>query len=712
MNSSIPLHQPVPTPSTNVALFLFKVFLKGLALVVFLILSVAGGLATGAYFRLSTLPDVGKLQYYNAHERSEVVTLDGKVLTQIFGEENRKVLLLKDIPKHVSGAVLAIEDARFHEHTGVDLIGILRAVKANIDSNDTVQGGSTITQQVVKNLFFTPERTLARKAAEAVLSVQVDQKFSKDQILELYLNLIYWGHNAYGIEAASETFFGKSARYLKLHEAALLAGLIRGPEAFSPYRNYSIAKTRQILVLNKMAEHGYVTVAEAEAAKKEPIKLNGIRRGMQYPYFTSYVMHVLKQKFTETELETRGFRVYTTMDTQAQIHAEKVVKERLAKLANYNIQQGALVAIEPKTGYVRAMVGGVDFTKSKFNRAYQAQRQTGSSFKPIIYLTGFENGYTPSTVEVDGPTVYRMGPRSTWSPQNYGRSYSGPTTIYSALIRSVNVVAVKVMDKVGIDKVVEMSKRLGISSPVQPYLSSALGASEVTPLEMAAAYAVFANDGVRVEPTPIAKIVDKFGNVVLDNTKPQGKRVVGQAPVRALNYALQGVVSGGTGTAARVPGHYVAGKTGTTSSHRDAWFVGYTPQLATAVWVGNDTPTRMYGATGGVFCAPIFQDFMVEALKKRPADKFPPQLRMPVARKYGKGTAIVWAEYDPAKEKAKKEEKQRQAAAAEAAKTTRMQQAFPTYVRPPSGRLTESAAVGGGRMGRMSGGESTGASAP
>lgn len=643
MSSAAPLIETPPESKAKKLGWFFLVLLFKFFLALLLIgIASAGGLATGAYFRLQSLPDVRKLGNYDPHERSEILTADGQVLKLIFGEENRKVILLKEIPMHVRNAVLAIEDSRFKEHTGIDLIGIIRAVKANMESNDVVQGGSTITQQVVKNLFFTPERSYARKAAEAVLSVQVDQTFSKEQILELYLNLIYWGHNAYGIEAAAETYFGKSCKDLTLAEAALLAGLIRGPEAFSPYRNYQMAKTRQVETLRKMVESGYITREDAEKAKAAPVKLYGIRRGMQHPYFTTYVMDYLKKLFSETELETKGLKIYTSLDVKAQNHAVAVVQKHLEKLKNYNIQQGALVALDAKTGHVIAMVGGTKFGfgANEFNRAFQAQRQTGSAFKPFVYVTAFENGYTPYTIEVDGPTVYKTGPGTTWSPQNFGRNYRGAMTIRSALMASVNVVAVKVMDKVGIDKVVEMTKRLGIQSEVRPFLSSALGASEITPLEMAQAYSAFANDGILNLASPILRIEDKNGKIILDNTQPKGKKVLDQDVVRALNHSLMAVVTGGTATAAYIPGYQVAGKTGTTSSHRDAWFMGYTPRIVTAVWVGNDTPTRMYGATGGVFCAPIWKDFMVEVIKSRPNDKFPPELPLRRKRQYTKGSYV------------------------------------------------------------------------
>ncbi len=699
--------------------FIFILFVKLLTALLFLGLAAAGGLAVGAYMRLQSLPDVSKLQFYDPNERSELVTADGKVLKQIFGEENRKIVALKDLPAHVPNAIMAVEDARFKEHDGVDLIGIVRAVKANLDSNDTVQGGSTITQQVVKNLFLTSERSYSRKAAEAVLSVQVDRMYSKEQILELYMNLIYMGHNAYGVEAASETYFGKPAKELQLHEAALIAGLIRGPEIYSPYRNYAATKKRQGFVLDRMAEHKFISREEAETAKKAPIKLYGIRRGMLYPYFTTYAMQYLKSRFSESDLETKGYKIYTTVDLNKQYRAKKTLWDHLERLKRANVQQGALVTIEAKTGHVVAIVGGTDFGKSEFNRAYQAQRQTGSSFKPFVYVTAFEHGYTPNSVEVDGPTTYKTGATETWSPQNYGRNYRGGVTLKQALMSSINVVAVKVMDKVGIKNVVDMTKRLGIKSEVRPFLSSALGASEITPIEMAHAYSAFANDGVLMEESPILKIEDKFGNIILDNTKPKGKRVLEKDVVRALNHSLMAVVSAGTGAAARIPGNQIAGKTGTTSSHRDAWFMGYTPKYVTAVWVGNDTPTRMHGATGGGFCAPIWREYMAAILKNEKPENFPPEIPLKRKRTYTKGTstsASVPDSDDTAKERRPatrvREQTTPDAAAAAPAVRVRTQTTAPAVQAPrtrePSGRMTGNVRSSS-RSGRMGGGTAQGA---
>lgn len=655
------LNRPDESRAKKILLFLLFFFLKLVLAILLLVLASAGGLAVGGYLRLQSLPDVHKLAYYDPNERSEIVTTNGVVLKEVFGEENRKVVQLKDLPKHVPDAIMAIEDARFREHTGVDPVGILRAFKANMDSNETVQGGSTITQQVVKNLFLTSERSYARKAAEAVLSVQVDQTFNKDQILELYANLIYLGHNAYGVQAASETLFGKDAKNLTLAESAVIAGMIRGPEMYSPYHSYQAAKVRQAMVLDKMVEYKFISKPEADAAKKAPLKITGIRRGMKYPYFTTYVMDYLKKKYSDTELETKGYRIVTTLDTRMQDAAQRLLPPHIDKLKVYNIHQGALVTVEATTGHVKAMVGGTKFGygKNEFNRAFQAQRQTGSSFKPFIYAAGFENGLTPYSVEIDAPVSY-----GNWAPQNYGRSFSGAVSIKQALAKSINVVAVKVMDKVGIGKVIELVKRLGIESEVRPFLSSALGASEITPLEMAHAYTAFANDGIQYEKSPILRIEDKHGNIIWDNSKPKAKRVLGQDVARALNSCTRTVVDAGTGYAARIPPHQIAGKTGTTSSHKDAWFMGYTPHYSTAVWVGNDDNQRMHGATGGVFCAPLWHDYMEVVLKNEKVRVFPPEIPLRRKATLTKGTHTMAAKAPGTEDERKPDETARTAALA------------------------------------------------
>lgn len=623
-------YPPKPAPkssSSNSSTLktLLKFFFRLFMFFILIILGTGTGAGVGLYYSLSKLPDVGILQYYAPVEATEIYDNNNQILMKLHDEENRKIVPLTYVPEHVQKAVIAVEDSRFFEHQGVDFIGTLRALKANFDKKETVQGGSTLTQQITKNLFLTPERTFQRKLAEAWLSMKIEQRFSKRQILELYLNQVYWGHNAYGIEAAAQTYFGKTVKNLNLSEGAVLGGLLSGPELYSPYRNKENAKARQKMALTRMYESGFITAAQAKEALAVPLKYPGIKDGqMRHPYFTSYVLAMLNKKYGGSELLKGGLKVYTTIDNKLQTYAEKALKEHVASLQNYNVQQGAMVAVQPDTGFVKVMVGGTNWLpKNQFNRAWQAQRQPGSAFKPFVYLTAFSRGWTPGNVEVDEPIQYRFGTMA-WRPKNYGGGHSGAMTLQRALEASNNIIAVKLGEKVGNANVIEVAKKMGIDSPLKNVLSLPLGSNEVTPLEMTSAYATMANGGLRFEPTPFLKIVDRFGNVIEDNTHRYPKRVMPSATVNTLVRVLKGIPLRGTAPVANI-GVPVAGKTGTAENHRDAWFVGFTPHLAAAVWVGNDTPSPMYGATGGVMCAPLWAKFMTLAHEKLPRRDFKDQ---------------------------------------------------------------------------------------
>ncbi|PIQ26362.1 penicillin-binding protein [bacterium (Candidatus Blackallbacteria) CG17_big_fil_post_rev_8_21_14_2_50_48_46] len=582
-----------------------------------------GGAYTGMALRFSQLPDVSALQYYAPIETTEIYDDKNHLLMKLFGEENRRVLPLNQVPDKIQQAVISAEDGRFYEHKGIDWIGMARALKANFDRKAAVQGGSSITQQIVKNTFLTAERTPQRKLAEAWMATEVEKKFSKHQILELYLNQVYWGHNAYGIEAASQTYFGKSARLLKLNEGAMLAGILTGPEIYSPYRNFKGAEHRMQLTLERMRELKFITAEEYTQALKSPLKVAGLKAGsMRYPYFTSYVLAMLKENYGDQKALKQGLRIYTTINTQWQEQAEKALKEHMSQLKRMNAEQAALVAIEPQTGFIRAMVGGRNYSESQFNRAWQAQRQPGSSFKPFVYLTAFARGYTPGHTEIDEPIQFRIGTR-VWKPKNYSGGYSGTMTLQRALESSVNIIAVKLGDKLGNGNIIDTAHKLGIRSRLKNVLSLPLGPSEVNPLEMANAYSTIARGGRYLEPTPILRIEDRYGNVLEDNRNRQAEPVYSAEASYQLIKIMKGVVLRGTAPAANI-GRPVAGKTGTTSDHRDAWFVGFSPQLCTAVWIGNDTPTRMYGgATGGTLAATLWARFMREAHKNLPKKDFP-----------------------------------------------------------------------------------------
>ena len=591
---------------------------------------VAGGLV-GLAISFRNLPDVRILQTYSPTETTHIYDINGKPLASIHDEANRDVVPLDQISPNLKRAVLAIEDSNFFTHKGINPGGIARALIVNLEKGRTVEGGSTMTMQLVKNLFLSPQSKFSRKVAEAVMSIRLEQILNKDQILQLYLNQIYLGHNLYGVETASRSYFNKSANNLTLSEAAMLAGLISAPEEYSPFVNYKLAKDRQEIVLNRMKDLKWITPAQEAAARKEKIKLGKITSfgGSQVPYVTQAVVQELTRRFGRDAVVKGGMRVQTTIDLKMQRIAEDTVKawhERLYYQGLfYDRDEGqiALAAVDPRTHFVKAMVGGVDYEKSQFNRAIQARRQPGSSFKPFIYYAAFASGkYAPDSVVYDSPVGYRDGD-GYYYPQNYGGGFSGAVSIRRALEVSLNIPAVKLGQEVGLNKVIEICRVLGIRSPMEPVVSLPLGAVDLTPLEMAGAFATFANNGWHSETTFIVQVTDSSGNVLLDNT-PKPKLVLNSWAAASVNSALQGVITSGTARAAQL-GRPAAGKTGTTSSERDIWFVGYVPQLSVAVWMGNDNYRPMsYGATGGGIVAPVWRDFMSQALEGVPAENFKP----------------------------------------------------------------------------------------
>lgn len=585
---------------------------------------VAGGLV-GLAISFRNLPDVRILRSYVPSETTHIYDVKGKLLTSIHGEANREVVSLDKISPDLKRAVLGIEDSYFYSHKGVNPGAVVRAFLANWAKGETVEGGSTLTMQLVKNLFLTPKRNFSRKVAEAVLALRLEQILSKDQILELYLNQVYWGHNLYGAETAAQSYFGKSTANLNLAESAMMAGLIQAPESLSPFIDYKRAKQRQLVVLRRMKELKWITPQEEAVARKQTIKLGKITsfQGSEIPYVTEAAVQELTKRFGRDALLKGGMRVQTTIDTKLQRLAEEVVRQGHDSLLNQGVyaDQMALVSIDPRTHFVKAMVGGVDYRKSQYNRATQALRQPGSAFKPFVYYTAFASGrYSPDSIVSDSPVSYPDG-YEYYSPQNYDGSFQGAMTIRSALEQSRNVPAVRVGQDVGLNKVIDVCRTIGIRTPIEPVVSLPLGAVDLTPLEMAGAFATFASNGWYSETTLIVQVTDSMGNVLLDNT-PKPQLVLDPWAVASLNEVLQGVVNHGTGTAARLD-RPAAGKTGTTSSERDIWFVGYVPQLATAVWVGNDNYSPVgKGATGGGFVAPIWRDFMSQALSGTPSENF------------------------------------------------------------------------------------------
>jgi 1A family penicillin-binding protein len=596
---------------------------------------IAGGLV-GLAISFRNLPDVRQLRTFSPTETTYIYDIKGKLLAGIHGEANREVVPLDKISPNLKRAVLASEDGHFYTHHGINPTGVGRAVVVNLVAGGVKEGGSTITMQLVKNLFLSHRRAFTRKLAEAVLAIRLEQILEKNEILEMYLNQVYWGHNNYGVQTAARTYFDKSAEFLTLGESAMMAGLIQAPEEFSPFASMKKAKQKQKEVLGRMLDLQWISQKEYEDALNENIKLGRIRsfQGSALPYISNTVSQELVKKFGRDTLLKGGMRVQTTVDAKFQMMAEATVQKWHKNLLGQGLRnnQIALVAVDPRTHFVKALVGGVDSRASEFNRATQALRQPGSAFKPFVYYAAFATGkYGPDSTVLDTPVSYRDG-NGWYFPRNYDGGFSGAMSIRTALAQSRNIPVIKLGKAIGMNKVIEACRTLGIMSPMEPVTSLPLGAIGMTPLEMASAYATFANYGWQSPTTVIVRVTDSSGNVLLDNT-PKPQRVLDPWASAATIDILQSVVTSGTGKAANI-GRPVGGKTGTTSSEKDIWFVGTVPQLTTAVWVGRDDNRQLSsGATGGGMVAPIWRDFMVQALKGVPVEKFksPSQFTRPKA---------------------------------------------------------------------------------
>lgn len=591
--------------------------------------AVAGGLM-GVAISFRNLPDVRSLKGYIPNETTHIYDINGKILASLHDEENREVVPLNTISSHLKLAVLAIEDSNFYKHEGINPYGIVRATVENFRSGETRQGASTLTMQLVKNLFLTPRQELGRKVAEAVLAMRLEKLFKKDEILEMYLNQVYWGHNTYGVETAARSYFNKSSSELNLAEAAMMAGIIQAPEEYNPFEydqvtedSLKTAKDRQKVVLRRMRELQWITAEEEAVALETPLKFGKITSFQisRSPYVTNTVIKELTRRFGKDALSKGGMRIQTTIDLKLQEIAEESVKRGQQRIA-YSADQMALVAVDPRTHFIKAIVGGVDSKTSEFNRATQAIRQPGSAFKPFVYYTAFASGkFTPDSVINDTKVTFNDGTAGGYTPLNYDKTYGGSMSIRQALATSRNIPAVLLGQKVGVEKVIDICRVLGIKSPIPPVISLPLGSVDLTPLEMASAFATFANNGWQSETTAIAQVTDSSGRLLLDNT-PQPKLVLDPWASAALTQSLQAVINGGTGTSAQI-GRPAAGKTGTTSSERDVWFVGYVPQLTAAVWAGNDNYSPMgRGASGGSYAGPVWRDFMSKALADQRVEYF------------------------------------------------------------------------------------------
>jgi len=600
--------------------------------VVTLLIAAGGGVAALWAFTVlpRSLPNVAALETFQPMQGAKIYDDNDELITE-FHVERRIFVPLAQIPRALRDAVLATEDRRFYQHWGLDPIGIARAVYQNYRRGRVVEGGSTITQQLTKVLFLTPDKSLERKFKEAILALELERRYSKDRILEMYLNQIYFGHGAYGVEAAARTYFGKSVSELTVREAALIAGLPRAPSAYSPFEHGDAAKRRREVVLRRMVEYGALKEPDAKRLARSDLGLiPPERRRTTGQYFLEYVQQTLEAKYGADMVFKGGLNVYTTLSPPMQLAAEQALRDGLRALEGRSKTsrpaehpEGAVVTIEPQTGYVRALVGGYDFFRSEFNRAVQAKRQPGSAFKPFVYIAALESGFTAASRVVDEPVSYAVGGGNVWKPENYDRKYRGPTTLQQAIEESVNVVTVKLQERIGVNRTVQVARRLGVTSPIDVNLSMALGTSDLTLLEMTSAYGVLANQGVWMPPTTIRYVTNAQGQL-LEEHVPTGREALSPEMAYIATHMLRGVVERGTGQAAKALGRPVAAKTGTTNDYSNAWFIGFTPKLSTGVWVGYDRPRSLgKDETGSRVAIPIWLTYMTRVLGESPKEDFP-----------------------------------------------------------------------------------------
>ncbi len=674
-------------------------------------------------YLLKDLPDIKEIDNYSPSLTTKIYSRDDRLFAQ-FAVEKRTLVSLSYIPEALKSAIIAVEDSHFYEHHGIDFMGIMRAMLKNIKAGGFVEGGSTITQQLARVLFLNPRKTITRKLREALLALKIENNYSKGDILELYLNQVYLAHGAYGVEAAAHAYFDKSVKSLNLAECAMIAGLPKAPNNYSPIRHPERAKKRRKHVLDRMLIEGFINEKQHEQAINQEFVLKESSGKNQAPYFTEYIRRQLEQKYGSTVLYRSGRKVYTTLDLRLQNFAQdaiawgveeldhrqgyRLIKENtkinphfiadksldelkindkyLASVENvtsdeiflrvgncfgrlpkenmnwlrskpevlfktddqilvkvlgieYNGEQkkylfslyqtpkpqGAMVVLDPATGYILAMVGGYDFSTSKFNRAIQARRQPGSAFKPIIYTTSLLYGTTLADITLDTAVIYKDNSMDEeWKPVNYYERFYGPTTIRDALEHSRNVVTIKLLKKIGVKKVIKTARALGIKSPLVRDLSLALGSSGVNLLELTSVYGVFANDGLRKPPFSIRYVTDSKGKILEQNEKVE-ERVLDEKVAYLITSLLRGVVEHGTGRRAKQIGRELAGKTGTTNKYIDAWFMGYSPDIVAGVWVGMDNNTSMgHAETGSRAASPIWIRFMKEALMDKPIKDFVP----------------------------------------------------------------------------------------
>jgi penicillin-binding protein 1A len=614
-----PVKRPARKPAVRSKVYREKSIYVFLIMICLLQTIVLGGMLL-TYSNLN-IPNIKSVANYRPAEATIIYDRHGEIVDRMF-TENRTVIPLSKMSPHLAKAFVAAEDGRFYEHPGLDLISVLRAAINNFRHGAKSQGGSTITQQVTKSLLLTPEKTYIRKIKESILAWRIDKVLSKDEILYIYLNQIYLGEGAHGVEAAAQVYFGKSASKLSLGECALLAGLPQAPSRYSLFNHMDRAVERQKYVLNRMAADGYVSSASAKKAYEERIKLNP-----KVQYATdenAYYLQIVKKKvraYLGGPLQSAGVKIYTYLDSKMQSQALKAVRRGVKASKSRQIiagkkvdvpPQAALVCIETKNSRIRALVGGTSYKKSPFDRATQAKRPVGSTFKPLVYAVALQQGWTPQSVINDGPLSIRGKDGKTWSPKNYSGRFHGNTTLAQALAGSYNAASVRVMQKVGYKGVHKLAQNSGISADLPPDLSLSLGSADVSLLQMTGAYIPFAGNGTFLKPRFIEKMVLPDGSIVYPEDQGKRKRVLSQSVTTNMKRMLYGVIKKGTGRkVADVPG-VQGGKTGTSDKSRDAWFIGYDKKYTTGVWVGYDRNKSMgKKESGGTTAAPIWRDYML-----------------------------------------------------------------------------------------------------
>ncbi|MEM9600841.1 MAG: PBP1A family penicillin-binding protein [Pseudomonadota bacterium] len=571
----------------------------------------SGMAVLGAFALVCTdLPDASRLWEQTRPPSIQIIDRQGRDLA-VRGAHALEPLPITDMPAHLRQAVLATEDRRFHSHAGIDPYGLARAALANLRAGRVVEGGSTLTQQLTKNVFLTPEQTLRRKAQEMIIAVWLERRFTKPELLRLYLSRVYFGSGAWGIEAATDRYFGRPPDRIGLSEAALLAGLLKAPSALNPSYAPDRAAERMRTVLRAMDRQGLMAEGVLETALNTPVSVNGPRRSGDPDYFIDWIWPEIE---SQVGIPNRDLVIQVTLDRDLQRAAESSVATRLD--ADRLAAQSALVMLDGQ-GDVLAMVGGADYSVSQFNRAVQARRQPGSAFKPIVYLAGMRAGMNPWTASLDAPIDVNG-----WKPRNFIKEFAGPITLEDALARSINTVSVRVLQGAGAEAVAQTAASLGLEG-LQPYASLALGAQGASVMDMAEAYVPFATGGYAVPPVGLISISTGDGMPLYDRPLPQAERRLSALEVRQMNRMLVHAVETGTGGRAKINGRMIAGKTGTTNDHRDAWFIGYAPDLTLAVWVGNDANQPMRRVTGGTIPAEIFSDVMSIALEDRPFAALP-----------------------------------------------------------------------------------------